>query len=191
MIRVLGLGNVLMSDDGFGPSSSACSTPTTSAADGVEFVDVGTPGLDLTPYLLGADAVIFVDTVTSTRRAGEIRVYERDDILSTRRRRRTGPHDPALKEALLRRRRAGRRRRETSRWSASIPQWMATGVTCRRGPGRRRPRAVRAVVDALTRLGTPPRRRSRPLTPDVWWCAADECSAPACGVVRTRPRFPA
>src|SRR5262249_16248616 len=101
MIRVLGLGNVLMSDDGLGPFVVRVLEATYECPAGVEFLDAGTPGLDLTPYLLGADAVIFVDTVSASGAPGEIRVYDRDAILKVPPQARTGGHDPALKEALL------------------------------------------------------------------------------------------
>jgi hydrogenase maturation protease len=96
MIRVLGLGNVLMSDDGFGPFVIRVLEANYDCPAGVEFVDVGTPGLDLTPFLLGADAVIFVDTVTSHGVPGEIRLYDRQAILRVPPQTRTGGHDPAL-----------------------------------------------------------------------------------------------
>ena len=51
MIRVLGLGNVLMSDDGFGPYVARVLEAFYEFPDDVEVIDVGTPGLDLTPYL--------------------------------------------------------------------------------------------------------------------------------------------
>src|SRR5262245_43760232 len=80
-IRVIGVGNVLMSDDGFGPFVLRVLEATYDCPPEVEFIDAGTPGLDLTPYLLGIDAAIFVDTVSATGIAGQIRVYDRDAIL--------------------------------------------------------------------------------------------------------------
>jgi hydrogenase maturation protease len=96
MIRVLGLGNVLMSDDGFGPYVARVLEAFYEFPDGVEVIDVGTPGLDLTPYLLDTDAVIFIDTVTSNGQPGETRLYDRENPQAPT----AGPHrphDPALK----------------------------------------------------------------------------------------------
>ena len=41
----------------------------------------GTPGLDLTPYLMHANKLIVVDIVRSDGPAGSIRLYRRDQIL--------------------------------------------------------------------------------------------------------------
>ncbi len=56
MIRVLGVGNALMSDDGLGPYVVRVLEAFYEFPADVEVIDVGTPGLDLTPYLLNAVA---------------------------------------------------------------------------------------------------------------------------------------
>jgi hydrogenase maturation protease len=169
MIRVLGVGNVLMSDDGFGPFVIRVLDANYECPPGVEFVDVGTPGLDLTPYLLDADTVIFVDTVSSRGEAGEIRVYEREDLLKYPPQVRTGPHDPALKEALLTVAAAGVGPARVLLIGV-IPQWIATGVALSPQVEGAVPRAVALVVSVLKGLGAPPVRRLHPAPPDVWWC---------------------
>jgi len=170
MIRVLGLGNVLMSDDGFGPFVIRVLEATYECPPGVEFVDAGTPGLDLTPFLLGADAVIFVDTVTSRGVPGEIRVYDKDAILKVPPQARTGGHDPSLKEALLTVAAAGTGPARVSLVGA-IPEWIATGVTLSPRLEAAVGPAVLAVVEALTALGAAPLRRAHPEVPHIWWAA--------------------
>jgi hydrogenase maturation protease len=169
VIRVLGLGNVLMSDDGLGPYVVRVLEAAYECPPGVEFIDAGTPGLDLTPYLLGARAVIFVDTVSSKGQPGEVRVYARDEILKYPPQTRTGPHDPALKEALLRVAAVDGGPADVALIGV-IPHWVATGTALSPAVQEAVPRAVGAVVEALTRLGRPPRLRATPMPPDVWWC---------------------
>ena len=171
MIRVLGLGNVLMSDDGFGPFVVRVLEATYECPDGVEFVDAGTPGLDLTPFLLGADAVVFVDTVTSRGEAGEIRIYDRDAILKVPPQARTGGHDPALKEALLTVAAAGRGPDRVTLVGA-IPEWIATGVTLSPRLEAAVGPAVLAIVGALSALGVRLQRRAHPDVPHIWWAEA-------------------
>ena len=65
MTNVLGLGNVLMGDDGFGPAVVRAFENAYAVGPDVLVVDVGTPGLDLTPWLADVDRVIIVDTVKS------------------------------------------------------------------------------------------------------------------------------
>ena len=176
MIRVLGLGNVLMSDDGFGPFVVRVLEAIYECPSGVEFVDVGTPGLDLTPYLLDSDAVIFVDTVTSRGEPGEIRLYDGGAILNVPPQTRTGGHDPALKEALLTVAAAGGGPASVTLVGA-IPEWIATGVTLSPRLEAAVGPAVIAVVDALEALGVHPTRRVHPGPPQIWWAEATERSA--------------
>ena len=171
MIRVLGLGNVLMSDDGFGPFVVRVLEATYEAPANVEFIDVGTPGLDLTPYLLDAEAVIFVDTVTSKGRPGQLRTYDRSEILRHPPQTRTGGHDPALKEALLTVDAAGKGPRAV-KLVGVIPAWIATGVVLSPEVEASVGYAVMAVVEELERLGAHLRRRHQSGKPDIWWATA-------------------
>jgi hydrogenase maturation protease len=180
MVRVLGLGNVLMGDDGFGPFVVRVLDATYETPEGVEFVDVGTPGLDLTPYLLGTDAVIFVDTVKSGGHAGELRIYDRSAILRHPPQARTGGHDPALKEALLTVDAVGGGPRDVTLVGV-IPEWIATGVVLSPPVEAAIGPAIEAIVSALRRLGVPLARRRRPLAPDIWWAAQDETRSPSLG----------
>ena len=80
-IRVLGLGNVLMGDDGFGPAVIHALGSEWELPD-VEVHDVGTPGLDLVPFLSGAECVVLVDTVRADGPPGHVRRYDLPAILS-------------------------------------------------------------------------------------------------------------
>ena len=62
-IRILGVGNVLCTDDGLGPYAIKVLEAQFEFPEGVEVLDVGTPGLDFTPYLADARMVIVLDTV--------------------------------------------------------------------------------------------------------------------------------
>jgi len=177
--RVLGIGNVLMSDDGFGPYVVRLLEATYECPPGVEFVDVGTPGLDLTPYLLDTDAVIFVDALTSRGNAGEICVYDREDILRHPPQPRTGGHDPAMKEALLTVQAAGAGPRDVILVGV-VPAWIATGVVLSPQVQKAVGRAMLSVVRALKSVGVILIPRPTPLPPDVWWTRPpDRVSVPA------------
>jgi hydrogenase maturation protease len=178
-IRVLGIGNVLMSDDGFGPFVVRLLDATYESTPDVEFIDVGTPGLDLTPYLLGVDAVIFVDALSSKGNAGEIRVYDREDILRHPPQPRTGGHDPAMKEALLTVAAAGRGPSQVTLIGV-IPEWITTGVVLSLQVQAAVGRAAATVIRALKSLGVSVALRVEPQVPDVWWAKSpDGVSVPA------------
>jgi hydrogenase maturation protease len=100
-IRIVGLGNVLMSDDGFGPYAVRVLEAFYEMPENVQVIDAGTPGLDLTPYLFDADVVIFLDTVKTDACAGAIRTFTQSEILRSGPATRLSPHDPGLKDSLM------------------------------------------------------------------------------------------
>jgi hydrogenase maturation protease len=172
-VRVLGIGNVLMSDDGFGPFVVRMLDAAYECPPDVELVDVGTPGLDLTPFLLDTESVIFVDTVTSRGAPGEIRVYDRDDILRHPPQTRTGGHDPAMKEGLLTVAAAGAGPSHVTLVGV-IPAWIATGVALSPQVQGAVGRAIATILSTLESLGVTLIPRTDRLAPDIWWIPAGE-----------------
>jgi hydrogenase maturation protease len=167
-VAVLGLGNVLMGDDAVGPTVIKVLEAEYEFPEGVSVQDLGTPGLDLTPYLAGLGAVVFVDTVRASGAPGEVRLYRRDEILKHPPQPRLSPHDPGLKEALLTVEFSGSGPREVLLVGV-IPAEVKTGVGLSPAVrGAVRPAAA-AVVEELARLGVAPSARAVPGTPDVWW----------------------
>lgn len=178
MINVLGLGNVLMGDDGLGPAViNAFEASYTVGAD-VQVIELGTPGLDLLPWLADVDQVILVDTVKSDLPPGTLRVYNKDDLLRHLPFGRVGPHDPGVKEALLALEFAGRAPREVVVVGV-VPG--NTGMALDLTPAVRAaiPAAVDAVIAALRRFGAVVARRdvSRPVA--RWHQTSETACAPS------------
>ena len=98
---VLGLGNVLMGDDGFGPAAVRAFNERYDVGPDVEVVDLGTPGLDLTPWMVDSHHIIIVDTVKSAGEPGTLRTYDKADLMKSAPFARTGPHDPGVKECVF------------------------------------------------------------------------------------------
>jgi hydrogenase maturation protease len=167
-IRVLGLGNVLMGDDAFGPYVIEALNASYDFPAGVSVIDAGTPGLDLAPFLLGADAIVVIDSVRADGPAGALRVYRRDAILAHAPQQRLGPHDPGFKQTLLTLDFAGSGPRDVTLVGA-IP--AATAPCARLSAPVREvvPAAVDAVVAELARLGAPATPRLTPAVPAPWW----------------------
>lgn len=167
-VGVIGLGNVLMGDDSFGPWVVQTLLAGYEFPDGVSVEDLGTPGLDLMPYLTDLEALVLVDTVRSEAPPGTLRLYRRDEILRHPPQARLSPHDPGVKEALLTAEFAGQAPREVLLVGA-VPADTEMGV--RLSPALREavPLAVSEVLRELERLGRRPVRRASPLTPDIWW----------------------
>jgi hydrogenase maturation protease len=167
-VGVIGLGNVLMGDDAFGPWVVQALLAGYEFPEGVSVEDLGTPGLDLMPYLVDLEALVLVDTVRSEAPPGTLRLYRRDEILRHPPRSRLSPHDPGVKEALLTAEFAGRGPREVLLVGA-VPADTAMGVELSPALREAVPLAVGEVLREMERLGRPAVRRESPLAPDIWW----------------------
>ena len=167
---VLGLGNVLMGDDGFGPAVVRAFDEQYAVDGDVAVIDLGTPGLDLSPWLADAEHIVLVDTVRSDRPAGSLRVYDKDEILRYQPVARTSPHDPGVKEALLTLEFAGRAPRAVTLVGV-VPERSDMGLELS-GPVRAAvPAAIAAIVSALEASGATVQARRDPVARDPWWAA--------------------
>jgi hydrogenase maturation protease len=155
---VLGIGNVLMSDDGWGPRvANAFDTEYVVGSD-VEVLDLGTPGLDLTPWLLDTPRVILLDTVHADAPPGTVRLYNKQDVVRHRPGPRVGPHDPGVKEALLGLEFAGRGPRVLTLVGV-VPERLTPGLQLSPAVAQAIEPAVELVAAQLRRWGLPVQRR--------------------------------
>jgi hydrogenase maturation protease len=79
-LLVLGLGNVLLEDDGVGSAAIALLHDRFEPRAGVRVLDGGTLGLSLLPYLQISDAVILVDAVRADGAPGTLVRLDGDDV---------------------------------------------------------------------------------------------------------------
>jgi hydrogenase maturation protease len=79
-VTLIGLGNILMRDEGVGVQAVRAVEARYEIPPGVEIVDGGTCGLDLLPYIEGRDRVLFVDAVNFDKEPGYIGVLEDQEI---------------------------------------------------------------------------------------------------------------
>ena len=79
-LLVLGLGNVLLEDDGVGGAGVSLLLERYKVPCGARILDGGTLGLSLLPYLDMADAVILVDAVRADAPPGSLVRLDGDDV---------------------------------------------------------------------------------------------------------------
>ena len=173
---VLGLGNVLMSDDGWGPAVLRAFEEQYVVGPGVEVIDLGTPGLDLSPWLADAERVILIDTVSARLPPGSIRLYKKADLLRHAPGVRASPHDPGVKETLLALEFAGRAPRDVELIGV-VPAVTTMGLDLTPVVEAAVPAAVQALVAALERFGVQVRQRSVPLALGPRWSAGPKIPA--------------
>lgn len=172
-IGVIGLGNVLMGDDAFGPYMIRMLEAGYEYPSRVVLLDLGTPSVDLFNYLDEFDTAIVIDCVASKGQAGEVRTYSRAEILQNPILPRITPHEPGLKEALLLADFQGQEPKHVILVGV-IPESTRAGLEMSAPVMNAIPHAIGVVVDELVRLGIETRPRRVPMRPDIWWRRASE-----------------
>lgn len=167
-VAVLGLGNVLMRDDAFGPHVVHALETGWTFPEGVEVSELGTPGFDLVPHLSGRRVVILIDTVSSDAPPGSLKVYRRDALVGATLSARGSAHEPTVLATL-----------QSLEFSGGGPEEVVlVGVVPRRTDKGTElspevssavPSACDAVLDELSRLGVRAERRESPVASPVWW----------------------
>lgn len=150
-VRVIGIGNVFMSDNGFGPYVVRVLEAFYEVPAGVRLIDGGAPGADLSTHLSEADATIVIESC-GVGSPGDIKVTrsrtEDADL-------RTADVDPPWTDEVM--------------FVNVVPEWSATGVTLSRPVRTAVAPVIALVVAELERLDQAPRLRPVPRQPDIWW----------------------
>jgi hydrogenase maturation protease len=166
---VIGLGSVLMQDDAAGPHVLRRLEAELDLPPGVELLDLGTPGPELTHVVEGLDALIVVDTLrTPGAEPGQVRLLRREEILRGPQPERLSPHDPSLRGALLAAGLLGRAPGEVL-LVGIVPAEVSLGIGLTPAVRDALPQAAAAVMAELDRLGHKVLRRPFPLPAEVWW----------------------
>ncbi len=79
-ICVIGVGNILMQDEGAGPRIAEFLRNNYKFEPEIEIIDGGTLGLDLLPYIEKYKKIIIVDVVDFGKEPGFIKILKGDEI---------------------------------------------------------------------------------------------------------------
>jgi hydrogenase maturation protease len=167
-VVVLGIGNVLNSDDGLGPFVARTLAAGWDLPADAEVLDAGTPGMDLISLLHGAEVAIFIDAVRDQGAPGDVKRYDRTEILKGGTKTVMSPHEPGLREALLAMDFQGAGPSDVTLWGA-IPESIELGTTLTATMRRSVPVIVDGILAELRRVGVDARKLETPRDPDIWW----------------------
>jgi hydrogenase maturation protease len=157
-----------MGDDAAGPFAIASLHARYQFADDIVVEDIGTPGLDLVPYLSGFDSIILVDTVLSDAPPGTIRLYDKATLLRTPLQPRLSPHDPALGQCLAMLEMEGMAPRDML-LIGIVPENVRFGPGLTESVKNAIPSAVDRVITELVARGAGVTPRTPASEPDLWW----------------------
>ncbi len=167
-VRIIGIGNVLMADDGVGPVVARVLGAEYEFPPDVTIVDSANRGIDLMPYVADADVVFLVDTACGKHEAGVIERCSKAQLLECAKNDRLCPHNADVRRALADAERFGRGPRAVS-LIAVVPQWIATGTHLSEPVRAAVPSVVELIIDELARLGIHAHRRADTRAPETWW----------------------
>lgn len=99
-LTVLGVGNVLMRDEGVGVALLAAVRDERAWGPDVEFIDGGAGGMNLLNVIESAERLVIFDAAEMRLPAGEHRVFRPEDVRPDRSDGRVSLHDMPLLETL-------------------------------------------------------------------------------------------
>jgi len=100
-ILILGAGNLLLSDEGFGVHVIRCLEQNYAFPDSVELFDAGTMGIMSTHKIEESELVYIVDVVVADGEPGAVFRYSKDDFMLNRVPVKLSPHQAGVQEMLL------------------------------------------------------------------------------------------
>ncbi len=175
-LAVIGLGNVLLGDDGFGPLVIEHLRAGWEFPPEVELIDAGTPGLHLATYLYDRDTVILADAVSGSGAIGALRIYRGADLAEVPRRPRVSPHDPAVQETLAIVELSGHGPR-TVLLVGALTDPSSIGLVMSAPLRAAAAAAADLIIAELQQRGVDVVRRTVPLAVEPWWLRPSESSS--------------
>jgi hydrogenase maturation protease len=125
--------------------------------------------MDLTPYLQPFDALIVIDAVNATGvPPGTVKSYRKRELLQVGPALVMSPHQPTLREALMRLELFDGAPAEVLLVGA-VPAHLELAEGLSTAVRAAVPAIVAAVLEELARLGTPAQPKAAPRTPVFWW----------------------
>jgi len=98
---IFGAGNLLLSDEGFGVHCIRHLEANYTFPDEVELYDGGTLGIMVTHKFEEAEQIYILDVIEGEGTPGELRRFEKDDIMLDRIPVKLSPHQIGIQETLL------------------------------------------------------------------------------------------
>lgn len=80
-VTILGVGNVILSDEGFGVRTAEYLDAHYDFPEGVQIVDGGTLGIELTQYVTGTDKLLIIDSINGGAEPGTLFRFHNDAVM--------------------------------------------------------------------------------------------------------------
>lgn len=164
---VLGLGNILLHDEGIGVWVAEALHRQFEFPPSVTILEGGTLGLDLLPRLDGVGRLLLIDAVKLGRAPGEIARREGDEVpaaLDIK----VSPHQVGIQDLLAAARLMGCEPPTVVLWGME-PGRLEPGTGFSPPVAAALPRLEACVLDELRRWGAPGKPAASAAPPPRWW----------------------
>jgi hydrogenase maturation protease len=159
---VLGLGNILWADEGFGVRTVEALNAAYRFPPGVRLMDGGTQGIFLLPWVRAADRLLILDAIDFGLQPGEMRVMYQEDVPRFMGVKKVSMHQAGFQEVLM-----------SAQLTGQFPEKIALvgvqpellddyGGSLRPCVREKVPEAVEAAVTVLKAWGIEAERRTEP-----------------------------
>jgi len=165
-IVVLGIGNVLWADEGFGVRCVEALQSRYRFAPQVQLIDGGTQGLYLIPHVHSARKLLIFDAVDYGLPPGTLKVVENDDVPKFLGAKKMSLHQTGFQEVLMLAQLIGRYPEEVLLIGCQPEELMDYGGSLRESVKRSLEEALLLAVQRLAGWGAEPARREQPLSLD-------------------------
>ncbi len=155
-IGILGVGNLLMADEGFGVHCIDRLRENYIFPDNVELLDGGTAGIMLAPFIEDKDILFVIDVVNLRGKAGSIHEFSHNDVTSGNIQSRMSPHQVGLLE-ILDLCRLREKAPERVEMITVIPADLSTRIGLSENLGPKIDKIIAILLEKLLPLGAAPK----------------------------------
>ena len=160
---VLGIGNILWADEGFGVRCVEEFNAAWEFPRHVRLMDGGTQGMFLLPWISSVSRLLIFDAIDFGLEAGELRVIRDDDVPQYMGAKKVSMHQTGFQEVLASARLLGRRPEQLALIGVQPERLDDYGGSLRDGTRQRIPQALERACAVLREWGVEFRKREVPL----------------------------
>jgi hydrogenase maturation protease len=160
---ILGIGNILWADEGFGVRCVEALNARYAFADTVRLMDGGTQGLFLLPWVSSVSRLLIFDAIDFGLSAGEVRLIRDDNVPQYMGAKKISMHQTGFQEVLASARLLNGKPERLALIGVQPEQLDDYGGSLRDGTRQRIPEAITLACSVLQEWGVPFHERDTPL----------------------------
>ncbi|MCU7960900.1 MAG: HyaD/HybD family hydrogenase maturation endopeptidase [gamma proteobacterium symbiont of Bathyaustriella thionipta] len=160
---ILGIGNILWADEGFGVRCVEALNARYEFDDHVRLMDGGTQGLFLLPWVSHVSRLLIFDAIDFGLKPGELRVILDDDVPQYMGAKKVSMHQTGFQEVLMSARLLNEQPQQRALIGVQPEQLDDYGGSLRDGTRQRIPEALSRACTLLDEWGVAYRERATPL----------------------------